>query len=165
MAERFAGLEEVLQIVQQMWSGQRTPYTGKYYQLAETLNSPQPLTKPHPPILIGGSGEKKTLRLVAQYADACNLFAGAGLEVLRQKLDVLKQHCQHLGRDYATIEKTTLGTVWLAAGHMSSADVIEQCRALAALGIQHAIFNMPNVHDIKPLETFGQEIIPAVALF
>jgi len=163
VAERFERLEEALQIIQQMWSGQRTPYAGKYYQLAETLNSPQPLTKPHPPILIGGSGEKKTLRLVAQYADACNLFTGAGVAVVRQKLDVLKQHCQRLGRDYAAIEKTTLGTVWLASGHMSSADVIEQCRSLAAIGIQHAIFNMPNVHEIKPLETFGKEIIPAVA--
>jgi len=163
VAERFERLEEALQIVLQMWSGQRTPYTGKHYQLVETLNSPQPLTRPHPPILIGGSGEKKTLRLVAQYADACNLFAGAGVEVVGQKLDVLKQHCQRLGRDYATIEKTTLGTAWLASGHMSTADVIEQCRLLSAIGIQHAIFNMPNVHEITPLETFGREIIPAVA--
>ena len=163
VAERFERLEEALQIVCQMWSGQRTPYHGKHYQLAETLNSPQPLTCPHPPILIGGSGEKKTLRLVAQYADACNLFAGTGVEVVRHKLDVLKQHCEDLDREYTTIEKTTLGTAWLAPGHMSAGDVIAQCRLLSDIGIQHAIFNMPNIHEIKPLETFGKEIIPVVA--
>ncbi len=163
IAERFQRLEEALQIVLQMWSGERTPYRGRYYQLAETLNSPQALTKPHPPILIGGAGEKKTLRLVAQYADACNLFAGAGVEAVGHKLDVLKQHCEHLGRDYATIEKTVLGTAFLAPGHQSAADVIGQCRQLAGIGIQHAIFNMPNVHEITPLEIFGKEIIPAVA--
>jgi F420-dependent oxidoreductase-like protein len=163
VAERFERLEEALQIIHQMWSGQRTPYHSKHYQLTETLNSPQPLTKPHPPILIGGSGEKKTLRLVAQYADACNLFAGTGVEGVRHKLDVLKQHCDRLGRDYFTIEKTTLGTAWLAPGQMSAGDVIAQCRLLSDIGIQHAIFNMPNIHEITPLETFGKEIIPVVA--
>jgi hypothetical protein len=127
------------------------------------LNSPQPLTQPHPPILIGGSGEKKTLRLVAQYADACNLFAAPDMDVIRHKLDVLKAHCEHLGRDYAMIEKTTLGTAWLAPGHMSAADVIAHCRLLSSIGIQQAIFNMPNVHEIAPLVTFGKEIIPVVA--
>jgi F420-dependent oxidoreductase-like protein len=163
VAERFQRLEEALQIVLQMWSGQRIPYAGRYYKLAETLNSPQVLTKPHPPILIGGVGEKKTLRLAAQYADACNLFAQAGLETIGHKLDVLKQHCERIGRDYSTIEKTTLGTAFLAPGQMSPADVIEQCRQLSSIGIQQAIFNMPNVHEIKPLEIFGKEIIPAVA--
>ena len=163
VAERFERLEEALQIVCQMWSGQRTPYHGKHYQLAETLNSPQSLTRPHPPVLIGGSGEKKTLRLVAQYADACNLFAGTGVEVIRHKLDVLKQHCEDLDREYTSIEKTTLGTAWLAPGHMSAGDVIAQCRLLSEIGIQHAIFNMPNIHEITPLETFGKEIIPFVA--
>ena len=163
IAERFQRLEEALQIVQQMWSDDNGPYNGKYYQLAETLNSPQPLSKPHPPILIGGGGEKKTLRLVAQYADACNLFAQIGVDTVRAKLDVLKQHCADVGRDYAGIEKTTLNTAHLAPGEQSAAEVIELCRAQAAIGIQHAIFNMPNVHDITPLETFGREIIPAVA--
>jgi F420-dependent oxidoreductase-like protein len=163
VAERFRRLEEALQIAQQMWSDNNGPYHGRYYQLAETLNSPQPLSQPHLPILIGGSGEKKALRLVAQYADACNLFARMGQATLRAKLDVLKQHCEQVGRDYAAIEKTTLGTVHLAPGQLSAADVIEQCRTLAGLGIQHAIFNMPNVQDITPLEIFGHEIIPAVA--
>jgi F420-dependent oxidoreductase-like protein len=163
IAERFRRLEEALQIAQQMWSANNGPYQGRYYQLAETLCNPQPLSQPHPPILIGGTGEKKTLRLVAQYADACNLFARLGLDTIRAKLDVLKQHCDKVGRDYATIEKTTLDTVHLAPGQASAADVIKQCRTLADMGIQHAIFNMPNVQDITPLEIFGREIIPAVA--
>jgi len=163
LGERFERLEEALQIVLQMWSGERSPYQGRHYQLAETLNSPQPLRRPHPPILIGGSGETKTLRLVAQYADACNLFASMGSEVLGHKLDVLKKHCELLNRDYASVEKTTLGTAWLAPGKMSAAEVIAQCRDLSGVGIQHAIFNMPNVHEISPLEIFGREIIPAVA--
>jgi F420-dependent oxidoreductase-like protein len=164
VAERFERLEETLQIVQQMWSGKRAPYHGKHYQLAETLNSPQPLSKPHPPILIGGMGEKITLRLVAQYADACNLFAltSKDVDVVPHKLDVLKKHCERLGRDYAAIEKTTLGTAWLAPGQMSPADVVAQCRILSGIGVQHAIFNMPNVHEIVPLEIFGKDIIPAV---
>ena len=146
-----------------MWSDNPAPYNGKHFQLAETLCQPQPLSKPHPPIMIGGTGEKKTLRLVAQYADACNLFTGMGMDALQHKLDVLKQHCETVGRDYAEVEKTTLGGAYLAGGQMSVSDVIEQCRALAGIGVQHAIFNMPNVHEITPLEIFGREIIPAVA--
>jgi len=160
--ERFERLEETLQIANQMWSDNNGPYNGKHFQLAETLCSPQPLSKPHPPILIGGAGEKKTLRLVAQYADACNLFAQMGTETVRNKLDILKGHCEKVGRDYAEIEKTALSTAHLAPEKMSPEDVIQQCRALAAIGIQQVIFNMPNVHEIKPLETFGREIIPAL---
>src|SRR5512147_2043488 len=109
-SERFERLEEALQIAHQMWSDNNGPYAGKHYHLAETLCNPQPLSQPHPPILIGGTGEKKTLRLMAQYADACNLFAAMGAETLQRKLDVLKQHCETLGRDYAKIEKTALAT-------------------------------------------------------
>lgn len=163
--ERFERLEEALQIVLQMWSGDTGAYQGRHYRLARTLNSPQPLSSPHPPILIGGVGEKKTLRLVAQYANACNLFAGIGIEPLRGKLEVLQRHCDALQRDYAAIEKTVLATAHLAPGQMNAAAVIEQCRALSGLGIQQAIFNMPNVHEITPLETFAREIIPAVAGF
>lgn len=100
---------------------------------------------------------------MAQYADACNLFGQMGADSVRAKLDILKQHCQDLGRDYNEIEKTTLNSVMLAPGAASPAQVIEQCRAQAALGVQHMIFNMGNVHEITPLETFGREIIPAVA--
>ena len=162
--ERFEQLEETLQIALQMWSENNGPYTGKHFQLAETLCHPQPLSKPHPPILIGGAGEKKTLRLVAQYADACNLFVGMGLETVRGKLEVLKQHCEIVGRDYAEIEKTGLSTAHLAPGKMSSAEVVQQCRDMAGIGIQHVIFNMPNIDEIEPLKQFGREIIPEVAL-
>jgi F420-dependent oxidoreductase-like protein len=163
VAKRFEELEETLQIANQMWSDNNGPYNGKHFQLAETLCNPQPLSKPHPPILIGGGGERKTLRLVAQYADACNFFARMGIETLQNKLDILRDHCEKLGRDYAEIEKTALGTVHLAEDKMSPPDVIEECRKLAGIGITHVIFNMPNVDEITPLKTFGEEIIPAVA--
>ncbi len=165
LKERFEQLEETLQIAKQMWSDEAGPYNGQHYQLAETLNSPQPLSKPHPPILIGGMGEKKTLRLVAQYGDACNLFAYVGNDELRRKLDVLKAHCEDIGRSYDEIERTALGTVHLAPDNMTVSQVIDTCRGLANAGIQHVIFNMPNVHDIEPLELFGREIIPTVAEF
>ena len=104
-AERFERLEETLQICLQMWSEDDGPYNGKHYQLERTLNSPQVLRQPHPPILIGGGGEKKTLRLVAKYAQACNLFPSPELE---HKLDVLREHCVAVGRDYDDIEKTVM---------------------------------------------------------
>jgi len=160
--ERFERLEETLQITHQMWSDNNGPYQGKYYQLKETLCSPQPLTKPHPPILIGGGGEKKTLRLVAQYANGCNLFSGMGIDTVRSKLAILKKHCDAAGRNYAEIEKTTLGTVNLSAGGKSVADMIELCRKLASLGVHHAIFNMPDVHEIRSLDIIGREVIPVV---
>jgi F420-dependent oxidoreductase-like protein len=160
---RFELLEEALQIAKQMWSTDNGPYHGKHNHLERTLCSPQPLSRPHPPILVAGGGEKKTLRLVAQYADACNLHGDP--ETVSAKLAILKQHCDALGRDYGSIEKTTLGTVDLQPGKMNADDVIAQCKMLAAIGVQHAIFNMPNVHEIRPLEVFGREIIPAVAGF
>jgi len=156
-------MEEALRIAHQMWTGPVGPYQGTHYQLTQTLNSPAAVSQPHPPILIGGSGEKKTLRLVAQYADACNLFTYGGIDLLRTKLDVLRRHCDVVARPYEAIEKTTLGTVHLAPGAMTPAQVIAQCQELASVGIQHAIVNMPNVHEITPLEVFGREIIPAVA--
>ncbi len=159
--ERMARLEEILQIAHKMWSDDETPYEGKYYQLAEPITRPQPVSQPHPTILIGGGGEKKTLRFVAQYGDACNLFAGpTNLDSVKHKLDVLKGHCADVGRDYAEIEKTTLGSI---TPDMSSQQVIDFCGELAALGVDQAIFNMAgNVHEIAPLERFGSEVIPAV---
>jgi F420-dependent oxidoreductase-like protein len=160
---RFEMLEETLQIAKQMWSENNGPYRGKHYQLEQTLCVPQPLSRPHPPILVAGGGEKKTLRLVAQYADACNLYGS--VETIRAKLDILKQHCQTLGRDYRTIEITTLGTLDLQPGKMSSKEVIAHCKALAAIGVQHAVFNMPTVHELAPIERFRRQIIPAVAAY
>jgi len=163
IAERFERLEETLQIAKHLWSGDATPFAGKHYQLAEPINSPQPLSQPHPPILIGGGGEKKTLRLVAQYGNACNLFAFAGLDQVKHKLDVLKGHCDAVGRDYAEIERTALGVVMLGPGGMTPADLIGFCRGLASIGIQQFIFSIPNVYEITPLEIIGREVIEAVA--
>jgi F420-dependent oxidoreductase-like protein len=105
-SERFERLEETLQIVRQLWSGDQTPYAGSHYELAEPVNVPPPVQSP-PPIMIGGSGERKTLRLVARYADACNLF-GESPDVVRHKLDVLRGHCEDAGTDYDAIEKTMI---------------------------------------------------------
>lgn len=165
LKERFERLEETLQIALQMWSGKVAPYPGKYYHLAETLSSPQPISKPHPPILIGGMGEKKTLRLVAKYGNACNFFAGSGVDTIRGKLEVLRQHCDQVGRDYNQIEKTALGTVNLAAGGQTTKDVVEMCRGLAGVGITHLIVNMPNVSEIEPIRLLSREVIPAIESF
>ncbi len=161
LKERFERLEEALQIVLQMWSGKVAPFEGKHYHLAETLNVPRPLSQPHPPILIGGSGEQKTLRLVARYADACNLFARAGEDVLSQKLDVLKRHCEAAGRPYEAIEKTALDTANFS--QMSAKQLVEHCRTLSKLGFQHVIFNLAGAPQVKDIETIGKEVIPEVA--
>jgi F420-dependent oxidoreductase-like protein len=170
--ERFEQLEETLRIAKQMWSDDTSPYIGKHYQLAEPINHPQPLSRPHPPIMVGGGGERKTLRLVASYADACNLFVGQeheeyaeGIKDIEHKLEVLRQHCEAVGRPYSAIERTVLAGVHLAPGRAGVDDVLELCRNLAALGVQHVIFNMPNTYELTPLETFGREIIPVVAGF
>jgi F420-dependent oxidoreductase-like protein len=163
IATRFELLEEALQIARQMWSDDTGPYRGKHNHLEETLSSPQPLSRPYPPILVAGGGEKKTLRMVAQYADACNLFED--LAAVAAKLDILRRHCDTLGRDYGTIEITTLGTLDMSPGKSTVADVVARCRALADLGVHQAIFNLPNVHEIAPLEAIGRDIIPAVAGF
>jgi F420-dependent oxidoreductase-like protein len=160
---RYEWLEEALQIAYRMWSGEVGVFEGKHFTLKETLNSPHPISKPHPPIMVGGGGERKTLRLAAKYGDACNLFANQGIESVRHKLDVLKRHCDDLARPYDRIEKTTLGTVHLAPGQMTVREVIELCRQLADVGIQQAIFNMPNVQEIEPLRIFGREIVPEVS--
>ena len=165
LAERFERLEETLQIAQQMWSGDENPYTGRHYQLERPLNSPQPVQRPHPPILVGGGGERKTLRLVARYADACNLFAYGDLSILKHKLEVLHRHCEAVGRPYEQIEKTSLGQVHLTRdgrnGSLTPAAAVEHFTVLAELGIDHAIFSMPNVHEQEPFELLASEVIPA----
>ena len=161
-AERFERLEEALQICLQMWSDNDGPYTGKHYQLERTLNSPQPLTRPHTPILIEGGGEKKTLRLVAQYAQACNLFGGPELE---HKLDVLRGHCEAVGRDYNEIEKTVMFPLDPGPNGENVGPLIEQLHSLAALGISHAHGRVPDVSTIAPLELLGERVIPHVAGF
>lgn len=167
LTERMERLEETLRIAKLMWSGEVKPYTGKHYRLAEPINNPLPLSKPHPPILVGGGGEKKTLRLVAEYADACNLYTPPFIswEDMTRKLDVLKRHCDEVGRPYEEIERTALGIVKLGEGGMSVSEFISLCRKLADEGIQHFIVSMPDTHDIKPIELIGREIIPEVAGF
>jgi alkanesulfonate monooxygenase len=158
--QRFEQLEEALQICLQMWSDDDGPYAGRHYRLGRTLNSPQPLTRPHPPILIGGAGEKKTLRLVAQYAQACNLFAGPDLP---RKLDVLRRHCDAVGRDYDQIEKTVSGPLDPGPGGQNVNALIGRMRELAKLGITHYHGPVPDVASITPLEVLGQQVIPVAA--
>jgi alkanesulfonate monooxygenase len=163
-AERFERLEEALQICLQMWSDNDGPYEGKHYQLARTLNSPQSLSKPHPPILIGGGGEKKTLRMVAQYADACNLFAYVPADV-EHKLEVLRQHCADLGRDYDTIEKTVMGAMDPGPNGENVESMLETMRSMHDLGVTHFHGTVPNVASIKPLEILAERVIPEAAKF
>jgi F420-dependent oxidoreductase-like protein len=158
-AERFERLEETLQICLQMWHGDERPYEGKHYTLERPLNSPQSITRPHPPIMIGGGGEKKTLRMVAQYADACNLFAGRDEA---RKLDVLRRHCEVVGRDYDTIYKTVYYVFDPARGTQR---MIDELGALAALGFDAAIGAVAGVWDVAPLEVIGADVIPVVADF
>jgi alkanesulfonate monooxygenase len=159
-AERFERLEEALQVCLQMWSDDDGPYRGRYYQLERTLNSPQPLTKPHPPILIGGSGEKKTLRLVARYAQACNLFPGPDLV---HKLAVLQRHCDREGRDYDEIEKTAIFRFDVGDDGERVDEALGELRRLAGLGVQVAHGSVRDVWRVRPLEIIGKEVIPAVA--
>jgi F420-dependent oxidoreductase-like protein len=165
LAERFERLEETLQIAKQMWAGNDAPYEGKHYQLARPLNSPRTVQKPHPPILIGGSGERKTLKLVAQYGDACNLFARLPLPEIKRKLDVLREHCASIGRPYEEIEKTTLSSYMLTRdgrnGSTTPAALLENLAQLAELGIDQAIFSLQNVSDLEPFDLLATEIVPA----
>ena len=160
LAERFERLEEAIQICLQMWSGDDAPLHGRHYRLERPLNSPQSLSRPHPPILIGGGGERKTLRLVARYADACNLFPGPQVA---HKLDVLKRHCEAEGRDYAEIEKTCLFTLDPGEKGANIGKLIGRLRWLASMGVETVIGAVPGVERLEPLETIGREVIPAVA--
>jgi F420-dependent oxidoreductase-like protein len=165
-AERFERLEETLQIAHQMWQGNEKPFEGKHYTLARPLNSPQSVQRPHPPILVAGAGERKTLRMVAQYADACNLPTRLSKDEIQRKLAILRDHCQSLGRPYEEIEKTTLG--YLAITHdgrkatLSPNAAIDQFAALAEMGIDHAIFTLLNVTDLEAFDILATQIIPEV---
>jgi len=143
-SERFERLEETLQLAQQMWSGDDSPFEGQHYRLERPLNSPPALSRPKPRILIGGGGEKKTLRMVAQYADACNIF-DMGPDAVKAKYDVIRGHCETLGRDYADIEKTVLSRVNLAEESID--EVVERFGRLGAIGTQHVILGLAGVHE------------------
>ncbi|MBK8823141.1 MAG: TIGR03560 family F420-dependent LLM class oxidoreductase [Anaerolineales bacterium] len=161
-SERFEQLEDSLKLAKALWASDETSFAGKHFSAPAITNNPRPLSSPHPRIMIGGTGPNKTLRMVAQYADACNIGDWVGTENVQKSLDTLKGHCDALGRDYNTIEKTCLGTVHLSANDTVSG-VIDRIQKLSKMGFTHVIFNMPDVYKITPLKTFAKEIIPAVA--
>lgn len=161
LAERFERLAETVQIALQMWRGDETPYEGAHYQLLRPLNSPNTLQRPHPPILIAGSGERKTLRLVARYGDMCNLFdlPGTGFaDDLTHKLAVLKTHCADVGRDYHTIEKSVSTFIDPDA---DPTQVLDHLAELAILGIDHAIVSPRRPWDEATLDRVAA-IVPEV---
>jgi F420-dependent oxidoreductase-like protein len=164
LKERFERLEEALQIARQMWEpGSNGPFEGKHYQLKETLNVPAAIAKPHPRILIGGTGEKKTLRFVAKYADACNIIGMQGEDFVRQKLDVLRDHCEREGRNYDEIEKTVLFVMNPGPNGENAGPLVDQFGKLAEAGAQTVIGAVMGVEDLKPLEAIGKDVIPQVA--
>ena len=165
LRERFERLEETLQIVHQMWSDDDGPFHGRHYQLAETVCAPQPLQRPRPPIMIGGSGERKTLRLVAKYGDACNLFAGpwAGPEHTKAKLDVLAGHCRREGTDYNRIRKTVLWAAPLRPDASGGPAFVDEMSRYASVGV-HEVHVMPSADDPTAfVKGLGEHVVPALA--
>jgi F420-dependent oxidoreductase-like protein len=177
--ERLDRLEDALRAAHHMWSGDRSTLRGKHSTLETPICSPMPLSRPHPPIMIGGEGEKRTLNLVARYGDACNFHLGTHpklrgypqgtyqryterLERLSHKLRVLERHCQRAGRDPSEIEASVLSPLEVSPDAMTTGDMVEMCEELADIGIGHVIFNMPNDHEITPLEAIGREVIPQI---
>jgi F420-dependent oxidoreductase-like protein len=164
VSERFERLEEAILICKQMWSGDEGPFDGEHYHLGRTLNSPQALSQPHPPILIGGSGEKKTLKLVARYADACNI-AAYDLDATAHKLDVLRQHCVNEGRDYDEIEKTAQTRYDLGENGENINRTIEQLHQVAELGFSQVHGSLLGVSKPLQLDLLAERVIPAVEKF
>jgi F420-dependent oxidoreductase-like protein len=164
LAERFERLEEALLIMKQMWSDSDAPFDGQHYHLARTLNVPQVLSRPHPPILIGGSGEKKTLKLVAKYADACNI-AAYNLEETAHKLDVLREHCVNEGRDYDEIEKTAQTRYDLGENGENVNQTIENLHRIAELGYSQVHGSLLRVSKPGQLDLLAERVIPAVEKF
>ena len=160
LKERFERFEETLQIAKQMFSDNNGEYNGKYYKLKETLNHPKPLQRPHPPILIGGTGPTKTLKFVAKYANACNLFSYGGPEGVKSNIDIIKKHCKNVGRDFNEIEITTLGSAMLDS-EQTPEDLIKYFKGLHEVGVTHAIVNT-RYPSPTVLKTFKEQIIPAV---
>jgi len=162
-AERFEQLEDNLKLAKALWDGDKVSFEGKHFSAPLITNNPRPLSTPHPRIMVGGTGPKKTMRMVAQYADACNIGAWVGTENMQKALDNLKAHCETLGRDYDTIEKTSLSSVNLS-GKDNVDSIIQHIKDLSKMGFTHAIFNMPDVYKEATLKIFANEIIPVVTV-
>jgi len=163
LKERFERLEEALQIANQMWSDDNNgPYEGKHYRLAETINVPQALQKPRPRIMVGGGGEKKTLRLVAKYADACNI-PGMDPGAVQHKLDILRQHCEREGRNYDDIEKTVITVMNVGRDGSQAGELVERLGFLREAGAQAALGALIGVENITPIEAMGKHVIPQAA--
>ncbi len=166
LPDRFALLADTLQMAHLAWSGEHggASFDGRRVHAQRLLNSPQVLSRPRVPILVGGGGERSTLRLVARYADACNVFGGP--EVLRHKYDVLRQHCVDVGRDYDTIEKTNLSSVSISAdgsrGSLPPAEFVDRLGSWADAGSQHTIVSVRGVWDVAKLELIGRDVIPQI---
>jgi F420-dependent oxidoreductase-like protein len=166
LGERFEMLEETLRIAHGMWQGERgseAAFEGRHYAATRLMNSPQAISRPHPPIMIGGGGEQKTLRLVAQYADACNVF-GDGPRI-HHKYEVLRRHCEAIGRDPDEIERTTLQSVRPDLGDgdgESPGQIVDRFGELADAGAQHVIFSVRNVADPRAIEMLGRDVLPGL---
>jgi F420-dependent oxidoreductase-like protein len=181
--ERLSRLEEAIQIIRKMWTEEPTAtFNGKYYQIRNAYCNPKPIQKPSPPIMVGGSGERQTLRIVAKYADACNLFGSA--ETVKRKLIVLNEHCKSVGRDYDSILKTKLGFIVIDNDKETAEkrvqqiskvmpreqikefviygtpeDVLKQIESLEEAGIQYFIADLEPDKELEALETFADSII------
>jgi F420-dependent oxidoreductase-like protein len=155
--ERFDTLEDTLRLAQQLWSGDRRPFEGTHVRLAEPILNPMPVAKPRPRIMVGGGGERRTLGLVAQYADACNILVPDPGES-RHKLEVLRRHCDEIGRPFDEIEKTSLLEIDLR--RETPVEVVGRLREQAREGIEHVVVNMPDAHLIDRVETVGRAVIP-----
>ena len=159
LRERFEWLEDTLKMAYGMWSGgsgSGEAFEGKQVTASRLLNSPQSISRPRVPIMIGGGGERKTLRLVAQYADGCNVFGGP--ERIAHKYAVLREHCEKLGRPYEEIERSCLPSVDL--DRESPQEVVDRFGALGEAGAQHIIFSLRGVADTSKLERLGAEVFP-----
>lgn len=176
--ERMQRLEEAVQIIEKMWTEERTTFSGKFYQISGAYCNPKPIQKPHPPIMVGGSGERRTLKIVAKYADACNLFGS--VETVKRKLAILREHCQSVGRDYDSILKSKLSSIVIDEDKARVAEVIKnvpeerrreavmfgtpeevrrQVEAFRDAGIEYLIVNLEPRREFRSLELFASEVM------
>lgn len=161
-AERFERLEETIQICLRLWDGGHggEPFSGHHYRVPQPHLVPQPISRPHPPIMIAGEGERQTLRLVARYGDLCSLRPGPQIP---HKLDALRRHCADAGRDYDAIEKTCAFRFDPGERGEKAGELVEQLRGLASMGIEMVYGIVPGAERLDPLRIIGREVVPAVA--